>query len=188
MVFRKPRCKPAWWQMFNWCSHMTRLEMEEQKKKKKKTRGSEIKSICLDHTQCLFLVQHKFNHIFYFSAVRCHAWSLEKKYFNALPGQYVINKKCTPTNYQILGMKHYLQKLLVNKIKYYAWWPAFLPMPEWLGDNLGEGSERGCQPDSPQVSPSNELWTSCFGRAGQQPSPPLKPAWHFHTGQGAGGP
>lgn len=36
----------------------------------------------------------------------------------------------------------------------------------------------GCQADSPQVSPSNELWTSCFGQAGQQPSPPLKPAWH----------
>lgn len=26
--------------------------------------------------------------------------------------------------------------------------------------------KRGWQPVSPQVSPSNELWTSCFGRAG----------------------
>lgn len=70
------------------------------------------------------------------------AWRVEKIKFNVLQQQYVINKKVRPTNYQILGTKHCLQKLLLNKIKYYAWWPAFLPMPEWLGDILGEGRER----------------------------------------------
>lgn len=67
--------------------------------------------------------------------------------------------KGRPTNYQILATKHCLQKLLLDKIKYYARWPAVLPLPERLGDILGKGSERasGCQADSPQVSPSNEL-------------------------------
>lgn len=38
----------------------------------------------------------------------------------------------------------------------------------------GGKREHGWQPVSPQVSPSNELWTSCFGRAGLKS--PQKPA------------
>lgn len=47
------------------------------------------------------------------------------------------------------------------------------------------GGERlsGWQPVSPQVSPSNELWTSCFGRAGMESLQNLR-----NKGQGAGGP
>lgn len=63
---------PAWWQMFNWCSHMTMLGDRRRRIKKKKTRGSEIKSIYFDHKWLIFLVQQKCNQLFCFNATMRH--------------------------------------------------------------------------------------------------------------------
>lgn len=40
---------------------------------------------------------------------------------------------------------------------------------EWYSG--GRKQVTGWQPVSPQVSPSNELWTSCFGWSGLEPAP-----------------
>lgn len=57
---------PAWWQMFNWCSHMT-IWLE-------KKWGSGSKSISLDLKWLLFSCATKMEWAF-----RCHLWRLEKK-------------------------------------------------------------------------------------------------------------
>lgn len=153
---------PARWQMFNWCSHMTMLGITQKKKKRMWNQ-----SINLGQKWLIFLCS-------------------KNSFF--LLGCCQVPRQCTATltchkqerhAHQLsnISTKPYLQKLLLNKIKYYAWWPAF---PKWQsGWVIFSGREAsGCQPVSPQVSPSNELWTSCSGRAGYQPSPPSKPAWH----------
>lgn len=152
----------------------------DRKNNKKTPKGSEIKSILLDHK--------KWNQLF--ALVPSGAMSEGLKKNVQCPTIAICHKQERHTH-QLSNIRH---QNIVCKSYYWTRSNIMLdglhscPWQSGWVHILGEGRECGCQADSPQVSPSNELWTSCFGWAGQQPSPPLKPAWHFHTGQGAGGP
>lgn len=188
---------PAWWEMFNWCSHMTMIETEGEKiyilkKGKKQQEEANLKVFSRSAGEWIFLVQaKKLNHFFFLSCCQVPCVKAGGNTFHCTTT--VMCHKHERQTHQLSNISHktLFAKAITGQDQILcsmACSPAHAREAGWYSGEGKRASERasGCQADSPQVSPSNELWTSCFGGASQQP-----PSLHWNlpdTGQGAGGP
>lgn len=136
--------------------------------KKNKTRGSKVKSFYLDHKWLYFFLCNSSC----FASVLSALMGLKKHILQCTTT--AICRKQERHTHQLSNIRHH------NTVcKSYYWTRSNMldglrsrPCQSGWVIFWGREASVGCQADSPQVSPSNELWTSCFGRAGQQPSRP----------------
>lgn len=183
---------PAWWEMFNWCSHMTMLETEGEKniyikkKGKKQQEEANLKVFSRSAGEWIFLVQaKKWNHFFFLSCcqvpcvkaggntfhctttVMCHKHERQTHQLSNISHKTLFAKAITGQDQILCSMA--CSPAHAREAGWYS--GEGKRASEWASERLPGWLSPG---ESQQWAVNKLLWR---GKPAAS-LPPLKPAWH----------